>query len=155
MNKTFIYWTLLGISLCVSSCESHHNPQKTTDKDSLSTIDQIDELKGTDCDIKLGNVIFTKAVNGADTLVRIKDNGILEFRCGGKRDFFCDPNDGKLSNKTAPLLLTKVDNMLRICLFLLMTRYGRSLHSSKMSEVNTGLSLCVREEPRMIIIMKK
>ena len=106
MNKTFIYWTLLGISLCVSSCESHHNPQKTTDKDSLSTIDQIDELKGTDCDIKLGNVIFTKAVNGADTLVRIKDNGILEFRCGGKRDFFCDPNDGKLSNKTAPLLLT-------------------------------------------------
>lgn len=88
MNKTFIYWTLLGISLCVSSCESHHNPQKATDKDSLSTIDQIDELKGTDCDIKLGNVIFTKAVNGADTLVRIKDNGILEFRCGGKRDFF-------------------------------------------------------------------
>ena len=54
MNKTFIYWTLLGISLCVSSCESHHNPQKTTDKDSLFTIDQIDELKGTDCDIKLG-----------------------------------------------------------------------------------------------------
>lgn len=110
MNKTFIYWTLLGISLCVSSCESHHNPQKTTNKDSLFTIDQTDELKGTDCDIKLGNVIFTKAVNGADTLVWIKDNGILEFRCGGKRDFFCDPNDGKLSNKTAPLLLTKVDN---------------------------------------------
>lgn len=25
-------------------------------------------------------------------------------------DFFCDPNDGKLSNKTAPLLLTQVDN---------------------------------------------
>ncbi len=110
MDKTFICLLLLGGSLFMGGCERHHNPQKNAEGDSLSVVNQESVLEGVDCNIELGNVVFTKAINGADTLVQIKDDKVLEFRCGEKRDFFCDPNGGILSNRTAPLLLTKVDN---------------------------------------------
>jgi hypothetical protein len=37
------------------------------------------------------------------------DKGVVKFRVGEKKDYFNDP-DGQLSNNTAPVLLTKVDN---------------------------------------------
>jgi len=67
------------------------------------------QVSGTDCDITIGGIHFTKALNGADTLVTVADNGEVTFRAGEKKDFFCDPN-GKLTNNTAPVLLTEIDN---------------------------------------------
>lgn len=48
----------------------------------------------TDCEIKVGDVTFTKSINGADTCVTILADGGLEFNCPGGLDFFCDPNEG-------------------------------------------------------------
>ncbi|WP_083729357.1 DUF1349 domain-containing protein [[Flexibacter] sp. ATCC 35208] len=45
----------------------------------------------------------------ADSLALVKDSGKIEFRVGEKKDYFNDP-DGKLSDNTAPLLLSQVDN---------------------------------------------
>jgi regulation of enolase protein 1 (concanavalin A-like superfamily) len=67
-------------------------------------------VSGRPCDIKLAGIHFTKAVNGADTLAKTDAQGRMDFRVGAKKDFFCDPNDNKLSNNTAPILLAKVDN---------------------------------------------
>jgi len=67
-------------------------------------------VSGKPCDLKLANIHFTKAVNGADTLIQMDTQGQMDFRVGAKKDFFCDPNDNKLSNNTAPILLAKVDN---------------------------------------------
>jgi len=66
-------------------------------------------VSGTECDITVGDIHFTRAINGADTLVTVGPDGEVTFRAGEKKDFFCDPN-GKLSNNTAPILLTEIDN---------------------------------------------
>ena len=64
----------------------------------------------TECDVKIGNVAFTHALNGGDTCISImQGENNLEFRCTEKRDIFCDPN-GKLSNNTIPALLAAIDN---------------------------------------------
>jgi regulation of enolase protein 1 (concanavalin A-like superfamily) len=67
-------------------------------------------VSGQPCDIKLTGIHFTKTVNGADTLATTDAQGRMDFRVGAKKDFFCDPNDNKLSNNTAPILLAQVDN---------------------------------------------
>ncbi|TPG63637.1 DUF1349 domain-containing protein [Hymenobacter nivis] len=67
-------------------------------------------VSGKPCDIQLAGIHFTKAVNGADTLTKTDAQGRMAFRVGAKKDFFCDPNDNKLSNNTAPMLLAQVDN---------------------------------------------
>lgn len=64
----------------------------------------------TDCEVKAGNVTFTRAYNGADTLTQVKTDGTLAMNTPMGRDFFRDPNDGILTQSTAPILLTKVDN---------------------------------------------
>ena len=58
--------------------------------------------------IKLPGITFTRALNGAEANARVED-GKLTLRSDARRDNFRDP-DGKLSNNTAPLLLTEVDN---------------------------------------------
>ena len=63
-----------------------------------------------DCNVKVGGLTFTKALNGADTCVSVLGDGALEFRCTEGRDFFRDPNGGKLSNNTLPILLVPADN---------------------------------------------
>lgn len=63
-----------------------------------------------DCDVKVGDVAFTKMVNGADTCVKVLDGGVLEFRGTQGRDYFNDPDGGKLSNNTLPVLLVPTDN---------------------------------------------
>ena len=60
--------------------------------------------------ITLNELTFTHALNGADTCVNITGNGAMEFYCAEGLDFFCDPNGGKLSNTTLPILLIPVDN---------------------------------------------
>lgn len=65
-------------------------------------------VNGTPCNISFSGIKFTKSVNGADTLAKITGNR-MAFKVGEKKDYFSDP-DGKLSNNTAPILLTEVDN---------------------------------------------
>ena len=66
-------------------------------------------VAGTACDVIIGDIHFTKSINGADASVKIQDDGSVLFIAKENTDYFSDPS-GKLSNTTAPILLTKVDN---------------------------------------------
>ncbi|MBB3223428.1 DUF1349 domain-containing protein [Pseudoduganella umbonata] len=61
-----------------------------------------------ECSVKLPGVHFTKCLNDADRKSTVTGDAVT-IRAGAKQDYFNDP-DGKLSNNTAPVLLTKVDN---------------------------------------------
>lgn len=109
MKATFIYLFLLSSSLLLTKCGQKND---STDKqtENLSVESKIDlQVKSTACNIKLGDVVFTRAINGADSLVSVEADGKVKFKCGEKQDFFRDPN-GELSSNTAPILLTKIDN---------------------------------------------
>ena len=60
------------------------------------------------CRIALPGITFTRSVNGAADHTKV-EQGKLTLSSEAKRDNFRDP-DGKLSNNTAPLLLTEIDN---------------------------------------------
>jgi regulation of enolase protein 1 (concanavalin A-like superfamily) len=66
-------------------------------------------INGNPCNIAISGITFTKSVNGADSLAKADKNGKVTFKSGARKDYFNDP-DGKLSNNTAPILLTEVDN---------------------------------------------
>ncbi|TVT42936.1 DUF1349 domain-containing protein [Hymenobacter setariae] len=109
------YSTVLALAglLLLGSCAEHKAPDTATataPTASLSAAADTARVSGRPCDIKLAGIHFTKAVNGADTLTKTDAQGRMAFRVGAKKDFFCDPNDNKLSNNTAPILLAKVDN---------------------------------------------
>ncbi|WP_289660841.1 DUF1349 domain-containing protein [Flavobacterium panacagri] len=106
--KTIFYSAITILSLSVlSSCNNKNETAKTTMKEETKLDSAI--VNGLPCDIKLSNIHFTKAVNGADTLIKKEANEKIIFKAGEKSDYFSDP-DGKLSNTTAPMLLSKVDN---------------------------------------------
>jgi regulation of enolase protein 1 (concanavalin A-like superfamily) len=56
----------------------------------------------------LPGITFNLALNGAEEHVKVVD-GRLTLSSPAKRDNFRDP-DGKLSNNTAPMLLSEIDN---------------------------------------------
>lgn len=58
--------------------------------------------------ITLPGITFTRALNGAAENASV-DGVTLTLKSGAKTDNFRDP-DGKLSNASAPVLLTEVDN---------------------------------------------
>ncbi len=58
--------------------------------------------------IVLPGITFTRSLNGAAGHAKV-NAGALTLTSEAKRDNFRDP-DGKLSNNTAPMLLTQVDN---------------------------------------------
>jgi regulation of enolase protein 1 (concanavalin A-like superfamily) len=66
------------------------------------------ENPGEACTIQVAGITFTRSLNGAAQNAQV-DKGKLTLRSAAKRDYFNDP-DGKLTNNTAPVLLTKVDN---------------------------------------------
>ncbi|MBW1655410.1 DUF1349 domain-containing protein [Flavobacterium quisquiliarum] len=106
--KTIFYSAITILSLSVlSSCNNKNETAKTTMKEEIKLDSAI--VNGLPCDIKLSNIHFTKALNGADTLIKKEANEKIIFKAGEKSDYFSDP-DGKLSNTTAPMLLSKVDN---------------------------------------------
>jgi regulation of enolase protein 1 (concanavalin A-like superfamily) len=113
MQRT--YSTVLSLAgLLLGSCAEQHAPDTAattapTASPGAAAADTA-RVSGRPCDIKLAGIHFTKAVNGADTLAKTDAQGRTAFRVGAKKDFFCDPNDNKLSNNTAPILLAKVDN---------------------------------------------
>ena len=67
-----------------------------------------ENVKTEECHIKLPGITFTCSLTGAAAHAKVAD-GRLTLASKARRDNFRDP-DGKLSNNTAPLLLTKVDN---------------------------------------------
>jgi regulation of enolase protein 1 (concanavalin A-like superfamily) len=65
-------------------------------------------MKTEECHIKLPGITFTRSLNQAAAHASV-ENGRITLASEARRDNFRDPN-GKLSNNTAPLLLTEVDN---------------------------------------------
>jgi uncharacterized protein len=88
MKKVWLH--ILIVSAVISSC--NNNPVE----------------KGEECSVKIPGIEFTKSLNNAKTLATV-EGGKLVLRSNAKSDNFNDP-DGKLSNSTAPVLLTKIDN---------------------------------------------
>lgn len=74
----------------------------------ISSCKNISIEKGELCSVKVSGVEFTKSLNDAKATATVKD-GKLVLKSNAKCDNFNDPN-GKLSNNTAPVLLTKVQN---------------------------------------------
>ena len=66
------------------------------------------DLGSVETTIKLPGITFDRALNGAQDYLKVED-GTLSLSSPAKRDNFRDPN-GKLSNNTAPMLLSKIDN---------------------------------------------
>ena len=66
------------------------------------------DLGSVETKVKLPSITFDLALNGAQDHVRV-DGSRLSLSSPAKRDNFRDP-DGKLSNNTAPMLLSKIDN---------------------------------------------
>ena len=63
----------------------------------------------TECNISVGGLHFTKSLNGAEQ--QVSDSaGIVTFRAKPHADYFCDPNEGKMSQNNAAILLTEIDN---------------------------------------------
>jgi len=93
---------LLSLLIVLSAMSSCNNTSTERNKN-------IPEItKGEVCSISVSGVEFTKSLNGAESLVTVTDDKLV-LRCNAESDNFNDP-DGKLSNNTAPVLLTKVDN---------------------------------------------
>jgi regulation of enolase protein 1 (concanavalin A-like superfamily) len=106
--KTNLYTVSIFLCLIFSSCNKN-NKDMTVENPSEKTVKHSAKVNGQPCDIKLSSIHFTKAVNGADTLITKEANEKIVFKAGEKSDYFSDP-DGKLSNTTAPMLLSQVDN---------------------------------------------
>lgn len=66
------------------------------------------EAIGEECSITLTGIHFTRSLNGAAGNSVI-DNDHLTVKSDARKDYFNDP-DGKLSNSSAPVLLSSVDN---------------------------------------------
>lgn len=62
-----------------------------------------------DCDLTLGGIHFTKMINDADKQVGEKD-GVVRFIAPEGTDLFIDPNGGKLTQTSAKVLFTEIDN---------------------------------------------
>jgi uncharacterized protein len=67
-----------------------------------------EDMKSEACRITLPGITFTRSLNGAAAHAKVEE-GRLTLASEARRDNFRDP-DGKLSNNTAPVLLTEVDN---------------------------------------------
>ena len=78
-------------------------------KQAIPPVEDAVNEKLTDCDMTISGIHFTKALNGADGQVT-DSAGIVTFRAKPHADYFNDPNDGKLSQSNAAVLLTEVDN---------------------------------------------
>jgi len=73
-----------------------------------SSSKSVPNAKGEECSVKVSNIEFTKSLNKAKDLATVQD-GNLVLKSNARCDNFNDPN-GKLSNNTAPVLLSKVNN---------------------------------------------
>lgn len=105
MKKKMIVGAMAGAML-LGSCQQSVKPSANEQRDANEK-NMPANISG--CDIRLGNMTFTHALNGGDSCIKVEEQGKLVFKCTEKRDIFCDPN-GKLTNNTVPMLLSAVDN---------------------------------------------
>ena len=94
-----LWLNMLVVLAVMSSCKN--TPTESSNNTSLIE-------KGEECSVKVSGVEFTKSLNNAKATATVED-GKLVLKSNAKCDNFNDP-DGKLSNSTAPVLLTKIDN---------------------------------------------
>lgn len=99
MNKERMLVSIFILSVLAIACKN--TKQKETSNNHQ-------EATGTNIDRNLLGVNFSRSINGADSLVKADDQKIT-MSVAGEKDYFSDP-DGKLSNKTSPILLSKIDN---------------------------------------------
>jgi len=111
MKKSALLISLVTFGMLLSNCTNKDTSKSTEaangSSDTKTLVDG--KVSGTECDITIGNIHFTKSVNNAHALITAEGNNKVIFTTGEKTDYFSDPN-GKLSNTTAPILLTLVDN---------------------------------------------
>ncbi len=63
----------------------------------------------TECNISVGDLHFTKSLNGAEQ--QVSDSaGIVTFRAKPHADYFRNPNEREVSKNDAAVLLTEIDN---------------------------------------------
>lgn len=99
----------LAAALC-AGCSSKHDEIPVEVIAPLDTLLLPQSNPGVPCRVEFGDVVFTRSLNNAHLLLsRDNDGKRLRFNAGGPADFFCDPS-GKSPVRTAPLLLTPVDN---------------------------------------------
>lgn len=89
MKKSIAIFLWFGLGLL--ACQHKENP-----------------TLGEACSVKLGEVAFTKSLNGAQKLITW-DSGKIIMKSAAKTDYFNEP-DGSKKYGNAPILLTKIDN---------------------------------------------
>lgn len=96
MNKK-LYFGLL-MSVIMVGCSEGKTGAKTdvVEKETLST-----------CSVRLGNMQFTQAKNGAEENVTVI-NDTLKFVAGPQTDYFRSPDGNVINN--SPVIFTKIDN---------------------------------------------
>ncbi len=102
-----IWYSLFILFAFTSGCKNTPTESsKSTSTDSCKSTPEI--TKGEECSVKISGIEFTKSLNGAKSTTTVEGDKLI-FKSNAKSDNFNDP-DGKLSNNTAPVLLTKIDN---------------------------------------------
>ncbi|MDH6343821.1 regulation of enolase protein 1 (concanavalin A-like superfamily) [Parabacteroides sp. PFB2-12] len=104
-KKKLITLAVLGIVL-FSSCTNGNTNQPESAKAVSADSAQV---SGVACQVTISDIRFTKSINNAASLISVDENNKVTFTTGEKTDYFADP-DNKLSNRTAPVLLSEVDN---------------------------------------------
>ncbi len=102
-----IFMTMAGMFL--SSCTNKDASKLSETVASVDSAQVSGRVSGVECDLTIGRIHFTKSVNNASSSIQVEEGGKVVFPAGEKTDHFSDPN-GKLSQTTAPILLTRVDN---------------------------------------------
>ena len=108
MKKTLFISTLCSL-LLISCSQKSNTGSAVIPQDSTKNAIESAMVSGEKCDVTINNIPFSKSINKAASSVSVQENGKVIFEAGGKSDYFSDPN-GKLSNTSAPILLTVVDN---------------------------------------------
>ncbi len=110
-GKSVLMVSVVMVGMSLSNC-TNKNTSKSSEQEKAVVITSTQDsarVSGTVCDLTIGDVHFTKSVNDASASISMEEDNKVVFTAGEKTDYFSDPN-GKLSNTTAPVLLTAVDN---------------------------------------------
>jgi len=107
-NLIFVSCAVI-IALSLSNCGNKDTSKTPIPIPVQATEEDTARISGTPCDLTIGEIKFTKSINNAAASVEIDKNNKVVFKAGEKTDYFSDPN-GRLSNTSAPILLTRIDN---------------------------------------------
>ena len=100
ISKNLALLSVLFMTAC-----GGHNPAESTENAIAQPA--VEEL--SDCDIKFNGIEFSKSLRGAETNVTLTDRVITMSSTEGQ-DIFSDPDGGKLTKATLPILFIPTDN---------------------------------------------